>query len=155
MGSQWRSEAETRVLVRRAAGFSRGHWGLIWPCLCLDNRTEQAQECPRVGSNFRYQKKSPRSANSRPLGRVVVVRNPRANPHEHSAPFGQDPRSGASWHLSSCHSTRISGPLIPSLRSFPHALAASSPGCSSSAELGDDLADGSSCRARTALRYGA
>ena len=60
------------------------------------------------------------SANSRPLG-WVVVRNPRANPHEQPIPFGQEPRSSASWHPASCHSTRISGPLIPSL-SFLYAL---------------------------------
>ena len=64
-------------------------------------------EGPRDESNFRYQKKTPRSANSRPL-RWVVVRNPRANAGFHSVPFGQEPRSGASWNLSSCHSTRIS-----------------------------------------------
>ena len=72
-------------------------------------------------SNFRYQKRTPLpAANSRPL-RWVVVRNPRANPHEHSIPLGQEPRSGTFWHLASCHSTRISGPLIPP-RGFPHAL---------------------------------
>ena len=50
-----------------------------------------------------------------------AARNPRANAGCHSIPIGQEPRSGASWHLVSCHSTRISGPLIPSL-SFPPQL---------------------------------
>ena len=102
----------------RVAGFSARPSDLIWPCLCLD-RTEQVRESGRW-VEFQVAKRSPRSANARPL-RWVVVRNPRANPHGHSIPFGQEHRSGASWHLASCHSTRISGPLIPSL-SFPHAL---------------------------------
>ena len=39
-----------------------------------------------------------------------AARNPRANAGCHSIPIGQEPRSGASWHLASCHSTRISDP---------------------------------------------
>ena len=70
-------------------------------------------------------------ATNRPPGGLLSVsagtslqgaaRNPRANAGCHSIPIGQEPRSGASWHLVSCHSTRISGPLIPSL-SFPPPL---------------------------------
>ena len=81
---------------------------------------------PIVGQTGRIsgtKKGSPRSANSRPL-RWVVVRNPRANAGFHSIPFGQEPRSGASWHLAvSCAPNRKSGPLIPMLipsLSFPH-----------------------------------
>ena len=58
------------------------------------------------------------SAGSSPL--QGAARNPRANAGCHSIPIGQEPRSGASWHLVSCHSTRKSRPLIA-----PRALATS------------------------------
>ena len=54
-------------------------------------------------------------------GRFAAAGGQSTAPLARGGPFGQEPRPGASWHLASCHSTRISGPLIPSL-SFPHAL---------------------------------
>ena len=108
--NQWRSEAQTRALVRRKPS-SKG-CGLLSRTLVPDlalfvpgqdtgqNRSEGRAD----GSNFRYQKRSPRSANSRLL-RWVVMRNPRANAGFHSIHIGQEPRSGASWHLASCHLT--------------------------------------------------
>ena len=77
---------KTRALVRRVAGFSARLSGLFWPCLCL-GRTEQVRELGRrVG--FQVPNKSPLPANSRPLIRRVVVRNPRANHHHgHSLPM--------------------------------------------------------------------
>ena len=95
-------------LRRRVAGFSRGPSSLIWPCLCLDRTQDRTGPSPRVRESSRISgtKKNLRGplTYSRPL-RWVVMRNPRANAGFHSIHIGQEPRSGASWHLASCHLT--------------------------------------------------
>ena len=101
-----------------------------------DRTGPSARETGRISGT---KQRSPRSANSRPL-RWVVVRNPRANAGFPSIPIGQEPGPvlRASWHLaSSCHSTRISDPHLISEFSSRTDKSASSPGCSSSAKLGD------------------